>query len=40
MKEQIVGFEDAIEWEISTYCSEHYKKYSILYIFLYKPMNI
>jgi len=40
MKEQIVGFEDAIKWEISTYCSERYKKYTILYFSLYKPTNI
>ena len=40
MKEQIVGFEDGIEWEISTYCSERYKKYTILYFSLYKPINI
>jgi len=40
MKERIVGFEDAIELEISTYCSERNKKYTILYLSLYKTVNI
>jgi len=40
MKEQIVSFEDAIGRKISTYCSGRYKKYTILYFSLYKPINI